>query len=310
MRHLLTILIIFILSCGTSMAQSEQDSSNFTPQYRKGVMYTINTSIGTKHSGFVVDETKDYIVLENRNTHEKIEINKSQIVVTSAKKNKTNYSQDILGDNEFASKYMLSGSAFLFEEGTSVSNNHWLFLQDLDYALSENWAVSVHSFLFYPLAFGVKYAYKINDYNHIGFSANAMGNVIITTNLSSMFWGYTIGGKYTHGTSNKNLTISAGLLSLNSNLIDPGASKPYFNIPYLNGAYSKRFNEKFAFIGEAWLFPETLAALGGAGFKYLHSNRIAWTFGCYTNIVSDKNTLKLDLKTLPIPYLSFSRKFN
>ncbi len=310
MRTYLSIFFILILFGSKGFAQTENDSASFTPQYKKGIMYTINTSIGTKHSGFVVEETKDYIVLENRNTHEKIEINKSQIVLTASKNKNKNYAQDILGENEHASNYMLSNTAFLFEEGSSVSNNHWIFLQNIDYALSENWAVSVSSFIFYPLAFGLKYSYKINEYNHIGFSTNAMGNVIISTNLRSMFWGYTAAAKYTYGSDNKNLTISAGLLALNSDLIDPGTTTRFINIPFLSGAYCKRVNEKFVLLGETWLFPQTLAALAGAGFKYLHSNRIAWTFGCYTNIVSEKNALKIDTKSIPIPYISFSRKFN
>lgn len=311
MKNIVYIICIFLSSLG-GFAQSQKDSSNFTPIYKHGVFYTIKTTIGTTHTGYVVEETKEYIVLENRNTHEKIEINKSQIVVTNSKKLNNKFHEDIFGENEHASNYMLSGSAFLFKEGSSTANSHWLLLQDMDYAITENWALSVSSFLFYPISVGTKCSFRINDLNYFGFSVNAMGNILSSGGSTPSFWGYTAFGKYTHGNSNKNLSLSFGLISLNSDLFSLSVSPPskFINLPFVSAAYCNRFSEKFAFNAELWVFPVSELALVGAGFKYLHSDRIAWTFGCFTNIVSVNNTLKLDLKTMPIPYLGLSRKFN
>lgn len=309
MRSILCLIFLIGIAFN-SKSQNHSDTAEFKPKYKRGVLYTIQTTIDTKHTGYIVEETKDYIVIENRNTHEKTEINKSQIVVTNAKKQNNRYSEDIFGENEHATNYMLSGSALLFEEGQSISNNPYLIIQNIDYAFSENWAVSATTFFFYPLAIGAKCAFKINELNYFGFSANVMGNIFSTAASPAVFGGYSALGRFTHGNSNKNFTISSGIISLNSEFIGISSPTPFINIPFIAGAYCNRFSKRFAFNAEAWAFPQAMFALVGAGFKYVNNERIAWTFGCYTNLVSVNNTLKLDLKSLPIPYIGYTRKFN
>ncbi len=304
------VILFFILTAHLAViSQTGKDTATFVPQYRHGVLYTIETSIGTKHTGFIVEETKDYIVIENRNNFEKVEINKSQIIDNKQKKQNTRYTEEIFGDNEHAANYMFSGTAFLFSEGESYSNTHYLIYQNMDYALTDHWAITVGSLLFYPVSIGTKCNFKINDYNYYGFSVNALGNIFAGSSGAQFFWGYNAMAKFTHGTGNKNFTISSGLLAINAMMIDPSSSQYFFNIPFVSGAYCNRFTEKFAFNGEVWLFPQTMVALAGAGFKYLHSNRIAWTFGCYTNVISENNKLKLNTNTIPIPYIAYARKF-
>ncbi|MEI6020410.1 MAG: hypothetical protein WCR21_04715 [Bacteroidota bacterium] len=307
-KHLVTLFLLLVFQL-TLSSQVSNDTAAFVPQYRHGVLYTIETSIGTKHTGFIVLETKDYIVIENRNNFEKVEINKSQIIDNKQKKQNTPYTEEIFGDNDHAANYMFSGSAFLFEEGDSYSNTHYLIYQNMDYALTDHWAISVGSLLFYPISIGIKCNFKINDYNYYGFSANAVGNIFAGRSGAQPFWGYNALAKFTHGTSNKNFTISSGILAINALMIDPSSTQFFFNIPFVSGAYCNRFTEKFALNTEVWLFPQTMVALAGAGFKYLHSNRIAWTFGCYTNVISDKNQLKLNTTSIPIPYIAYARKF-
>ena len=304
-------LIFLMFACIHVFSQTNDDTSTFVPMYRHGVIYTIETTIGTKHTGFIVSETKDYVVIENRRTFEKTEINKNQIIQTNKSKTKQGHyeQKDILGDNNHASQYMVAGSAFLFKEGNTYSTNHYFLFQQADYALNSNWALTFNSFVFYPLGIGIKYSVKINDGNYFGFSTGVLGNLFRSKTSGPAFWAYHAQLRFTHGTDNKNFSVSAGVLSINATILDPSASFSLVSIPFVSGAYANRFSEKFVFNAEAWLFPISMVALAGAGFKYLSTDRIAWTFGCYTNVVSDHNTLKLDLKSIPIPYLGFSRRF-
>jgi RNase P/RNase MRP subunit p29 len=303
---------LFLVLSIASYAQQGSDTATFVPQYRHGVLYTIETTVGTKHSGFVVDETKDLVVIENRVTRQKTEINKSQIIQTNKSRanKKSRYEEkDILGDNYHAGQYMVSGSAFLFREGDIYSTTHYFLMQQADFSISSNWAVTINSLWFYPLGVGFKYAYKIDDLNYFGFTTGAFGKIFRSGSSPPTFWAYHAQLHFTHGTENKNFSLSAGILPVNLQMLDPSSSFSIIAIPFAGAAYANRFSEKFVFNGEAWLFPLSMVALAGAGVKYLPTERIAWTFGCYTNVVSERNTLKLDTKSIPIPYFAYARRF-
>jgi len=53
-----------------------------------------------------------------------------------------------------------------------------------------------------------------------------------------------------------------------------------------------------------------MSLIGGLGIKLVGDERYSWTFGCYSFIDNTDNTFKLNLKTVPIPYIGIGRKFN
>ena len=307
MKKSVYIFLLFLFSTAAH-AQSPGDSATFEPQYKRGINYTLKTRNGEIFSGFVKNETKDYVTLENRITHETIELKKSEIIRINHAKDYDS-SVELLGENPHAKSYMFLSSAFEFEENKASTNSHWLLLENIDYAFTDNWAISLNTLAFYPVTIGIKCAYQISDNNYLGANIFGIGD-ITSGSSSSLLFGYGAQAKFTKGSSNKNITLSGGVLGLNAELFYVSPGSPFVNLVFLSGAYCKRFSKNVAFNLEGWYLPEVKTGLGGIGFKFIGDETTCWTVGCYALTNNYDNSLKLNLKTLPIPYFGVSRKFN
>ncbi len=299
-----------MVSLQNVFSQNNDDTTRFIPKYRPGINYTFKTNVGTVHQGYVVDETINYITVESRKTGEKIELKKNEIVSSRSLSTREGYENDILGNNPHARNYLLTNSAFLFEEGKGTSTSHWFLFENIDYALTDNWAICVNSLAFYPFSIGVKCAFKIAEVDYVGANVFGIANVLSGNTGGSLLWGYGAFGKYTHGSSNRNFTFSGGILGLNSDIFSTVSTSPFVNLLFTSASYCNRFTKKGALNLEGWYFPQTLTLMGGIGFKLLADERNCWSFGCYTFFDNSNNNVRLNLKTVPIPYLGISRKFN
>lgn len=306
MQKTIYIFFLFLVSAAC-YGQVPADSSAFVPQYKHGIHYTIKMRQGDVYSGFVKEETKDFVVLENRMTRETVELRKSEIIRIN-KPGGRGEASDILGENYHAKNYLFLGSALLFEEGKATTNSHWLLLENIDYAFTDNWAITLNTLAFYPVTLGAKCVYEVSNGNYLG--ANIFGIGDITSGSGSLLFGYGAQGKFTRGTSNKNLTVSAGVIGLNSDLFYTSTTNPFVNLAFVSGAYCSRFSKKVALNLEGWYIPEANIGLGGIGFKFVDDEITCWTVGCYALLNSYDNSLRLNLKTLPIPYFGVSKKFN
>jgi len=300
--------ILFIFLSEVLFSQAPADSLDFKPVYRHGIHYTFKMRNGDIYSGYVKDESRDFVVLENRMTHETVEIRKSEIIVRGQPKSR-NPENEILGENYHAKNYMLLSSAFLFDAKKASTNSHWLILENIEYAFSEHWAISLNTLAFYPISIGAKCNYQIGEDNYVGASVFVVGD-ILSGGGSSLLFGYGAQAKFTKGISNKNFTLSGGLLGLNSELFYTSSASPFLNMPFVSAAYCNRFSKSIALNFEGWYLPDLNAGLAGVGIKFVGDESICWTLGCYALLNGADNTLKVNLKTLPIPYFGVARKFN
>ena len=304
-RFIYIAIVLFTSLAG--LAQTPADSTAFKPQFKHGINYTVKTRGGEMFTGFVKDETKDFVVFENRMTRETVELRKTEIIRISQPQGR-DLTNEIMGENLHAKNYLFLSTAFLHEEGKASTNSHWLLLETIDYAFSDNWAISLNTLAFYPITLGVKFCYQLNDDNYIG--ANVFGVGDITSGSGSLLFGYGAQGKFTKGSSNKNFTLSGGVLGLSSQLFYTSAKNPFVNIAFISGAYCNRFSKRVALNLEGWYLPDLNAGLGGIGFKFIGDEITCWTIGCYTLMNNYDNSLRLNLKTVPIPYFGVSKRFN
>ncbi|MES2680371.1 MAG: hypothetical protein V4635_10820 [Bacteroidota bacterium] len=285
---------------------AQDDPSDFIPQYRRAVMYNITTGFDISYTGFIVKETETYIVIEDRRTHEIWEIKKAEIREARVFSSRQSYST-LLGENYHAGNYLFATSAFLFQGESIRSNYHWFLLENLEYGITENWAICASSLAFYPMSVGVKCAFEIDETNYIGGHLFGMGNVLGTDNL---FLGYGGLVKFTRGSSNHNFTLSAGTLGINSDILFTTPQRlPFYNLYFSNVGYCSRLNEHVALNLEGWYFPQAQLGLAGAGIKLVKNEESCWTFGCYSVLNLLNNNVSLNFKALPIPYLGMSQKF-
>jgi hypothetical protein len=323
------ILLVFMCVCAKLWSQNEpdtllrnkdseapvvdtvlknNDTTTFKFNYKHGIKYVIKTKSGQAFIGFIVGETIDFLNVENRTLHESYELRKSEIVSIKLFSDRKSYEADVLGENYHAQNYLLASSAFLFDEGKVNSHNHWFLLENLDYAFTKNWAITVNSLAFYPISLGVKFAYQIGDINYLGGGVFGFGN-IWPSNAGLALWGYGAFGKFTRGTSNRNFTIASGLLGLNSDFFYTQSRMPYTNVLFTNAAYCSRISSRVALNLEAWWFPKTQTGFCGFGFKFVKYNSSCWSFGCYGILNNFNNKVTLNLKTIPVPYFGLTQKF-
>jgi hypothetical protein len=285
---------------------ARDDPGDFTPQYRRGVMYSISAGFGMIYTGFVVKETETYVVIEDRSTHEIWEVKKAEIKEARVFSSRQSYST-LPAENYHAGNYMFATSAFLFERESITSNYHWFLLENLEYGITENWAVCAGSLAFYPVSLGVKCAFEIDETNYIGGHLFGMGNIAGTDNL---FLGYGGIAKFTRGSSNHNFTLSGGMLGINSDVLYTSPQPvPFYNLYFSNVSYCTRLNEHVAMNLEGWYFPQAQLGLAGIGIKLVKNEESCWTFGCYGVLNLLNNNVSLNFKALPIPYLGMSQKF-
>lgn len=280
----------------------------FKPRYRHGIHYTFKMRNGEIYSGYVKEETKDFVTIENRMTHETVELRKSEIVIRNQRK-ATDETTDFIGENPHARNYMLMNSALLFEESKASTNSHWLLLENLEYSFTKNWAANINTLAFYPFTIGIKCAFKVGENNYVGGNAFAIGD-IFSGSSSSLLFGYGAQARVTRGTSNKNFTFAGGIFGMKSELFNISTTSAYVNMPFVSAAYCNRLSKNIALNFEGWYLPDLSSGLAGAGIKFVGDPSYCWTLGCYALMNGYNNTVRLNLKTLPIPYFGVSRKFN
>lgn len=308
MKKLLAFSLLF-LTAFVLRAQNDE-AGGFAPQYKKGVRYVVKTTAGTAHNGYVVNETKEAITLENRNLHEKIDIRKSEILSAKAMPDRKAYENDVLGENKHADCYFFASSALELEPGKIYSRNHWLLLQNADYAITQNWALSTHAIAFYPVSIGVKTGYRVSDRGYVGGSFYTMGNILNSNPGNPSLFGFSLMGRYTQGNTNRNFTAGAGVLALNTALFgQQGTPSVILPLPFLNLAFCNRFTSNLVFVTEGWYFPQVQTLLGMAGVKLINNENYAWTFGVLSFVNNFDKGIKLNLSSLPIPYIGINRRF-
>jgi len=286
------------------------DPLPYKPKYRRGIVYITKTNSGGIYTGFVVSENETELVLENRHSHEIANINQREIKSMTPLSIRDDLAR-IVGENHHARRYMFASSAFLFEPGKINSTYHLFILADADYAITENWAVSAQSIAFYPISIGVKSAFKLDENNYVGGGIFGFGNVS-NSNNDDFFLGYGGIVKYTSGSSNRNFTIAGGVLALKSDVLfssSPVNGAQFLNLFFSNLAYCSRLSERVVLNLEGWYFPEAALGIAGVGIKLVKREESCWTFGCYTFVNLESNTVTINFKVLPIPYIGLSQKF-
>jgi hypothetical protein len=305
------ILFFLVIICCDLAAIAQPDSTVLSPTvYRHGVPYIFVMNNGERYSGFIVEETAEYITIRDRETREENELRKSEITRSGRVSDTRSYNELMLGTNDHKRDYLLSSSAFLFEPSTFTSKGHWFIMEEMDYAFSENLALSVNSIMFYPMTLGLKCAFRLSGENYIGANVTGIANVSAYTDGSSMFIGYMGLMRFTHGNDNRNFTASGGILGLRSNLLFQYPTEAFINVPFTSFAFCNRFAPQWAVNIEGWYLPAIESGMGGIGFKFFSDETTCWNFGCYTLVHRYNNAMQFNLRTLPIPYLGLSRRFS
>lgn len=306
-KHIL--ITSFSLIARVCFSQTPEDSVFYQKQYKPDVRYTLKTKEGTTQTGFIISETRDSIILDKDISHEKLALSKKSLEKINPVKTIAPAIRPAMSENPHAMNYLLSNSAFLFDEQRAATNSHWLLIENLNYAFTENWAIYLNTLAFYPVTLGVKCAFQLDNISYVGGHAFVIGNTT-SDNNASLFWGYGALAKYTRGTSNKNFTISGGLLGINSEIFYTNPSTPFVNTGFVSAAYCNRFREGIALNLEGWFFPLFNSGIAGAGIKFVGNEYVCWSLGCYAFMNGYENTIQLNFKTLPVPYFGVARRFN
>jgi hypothetical protein len=308
MKKIALYYIFFMTICFT-LCKAQTDTA-YIPKYSKDVMYEIITNTDLKYRGYIVEEKSYGISIKNPRTNVKTYLYNSEIhsIVAITNVNRSKKKLELFEENEHTDYYMLGSSAFLFEKETITTTYHWGALENISFPISENWAVTASTLFFYPYSLGVKCAFKLSENSYLGGNVFGMGNVL-SQKQDEYFWGYGAKVHYTQGTSNNNFTVSGGVLGLNSKLFTNTTNQALFNLYFLNFSYCNRFSRLFALNAEAWYFPESQSGFGGLGLKLVNDKYYSWTFGCYTALNNFNNSFKINVKTIPIPYIGYSQKF-
>lgn len=285
-------------------AQENADSANFIPKYRKGLKYEIKTTQNILH-GFLVRETYNSVVMEEKRGEQTYEILKNSIISMRPVSDRRVLKEDLLGSNYHAHTYLFSASSIVFDEPLSYVNYQWLLIENINYGLTQNWSVTVNTLFLYPVSLGVKCNYEISPNTYAG------GNVFVVGNVSdrvspALFFGYGASARITRGTENNNFSFSGGVVGLNPDLFQLPNGAGFINLPYGSFAFANRFHQRWSFCLEAWMFPFANTGLAGGGFKFLKSDATSWTFGCYTYVNTANNQITPNLRALPIPYIGFT----
>jgi hypothetical protein len=300
MNRFLTAILLII----SAAIHAQQDSTYFIPKYKKGRVYTVVTSVGTKYSGFLRDETKDYIVIEERKTGTTHELRKDQIVSMRAESDSRVY-KSLLGEYYFADNYMLSGSSIMYDKPDISTRYHWFFLDNINIKIDKHWDVSVNTLAIYPTSLGFRYACQLAPDTYLGFSGSFVGNVSHQY-VSNYFLGYIGAARISRGNPDRHFSISAGILGVNSEILNMQTKYQFVNIPFGSLAVSQRMSENWTLCGEGFYFPQVQAGFAGIGAKLTNGEHTAWTFGCYTYVSLLNNQFRAGQKIVPIPYISYA----
>jgi hypothetical protein len=298
LKKLFYILIFFLVN--TCLYSQVQDSVYYGAHYRKGLKYVVKTTQNTV-TGFLIRETAETVVIEDRSTNHIYEIKKSTIISMKPFSDKRVLKDDVFGENRHAHTYMFSSSSLVPEEAQSYVNYQWFLCENINYGLSRNWQITVNTIFLYPVSIGAKCAYEVGPNTYLGANVFAVGNM--SSKISSpLFFGYGACGRFTQGTPNNNFSVSGGVVGLNPEVVgrSPGG---VLNLPYANVSYASRFHARWSLCLEGWYFPQIEVGFGGIGFKFLKSAETAWTLGCFTYVNTRNNQVTPNLKALPIPFI-------
>lgn len=291
-------------------SQVAQDSVFFKRQFRTGQNYSVLTSQGMMYTGYVFDESLEFVTLKDRATLEKHEIRKTAIVKTTILKEAQAFSELLSFEkNPQPRYYMLSENALLFDENSLYMNSHWLLMEKFDYAFTKNIDICMSTLAFYPYSLGLKGAFQLQKNDYIGGSIFGVGDVT-SKEQSTRFLGYGALARYTKGNENRNVNLSAGLVGINNNFFAMYRARPYVNMMVLNAGLCNRFRETLAFNAEAWYLPALNIGLGGIALKFMSDEYNCWTLGCFALLNGNNDGIKLNVKSLPLPYFGVSRRFN
>ncbi len=300
------LLPVFLLLQICLAAQADSLKLKHGRHYR----FTLND--GSEHKGFVVEESADYLTIESRPDLKRTEIRKSTIVKVEVVSTSESLREDVLGTNPHPENYMLFSPALPFEPQQLSSTGHWLILENIQYAFNENWAINATALTFYPCAIGVKNTFKVNRNTYVGASANAFawlgGN-----DGSSNLLGFLLQAKLTQGNSNRNFTAGAGLIGLNSALFGLNLSgNTFIQTPILSMGFCNRFASRWSLVLDGHMLPEEMLMIGGAGLKFLNDEKRCWSFGFYSFLRDPQSQILAGNRSfsLPLPYLSYARKFD
>lgn len=307
MHKVLYIITLFLFV--TTICSAQQDTL-FKPKYSDKILYEIQTNSGLKYKGYIVEEKSYGIILKNPKTGISTYFYNSEIYSVKPFVSKQSHKADmaLFDENSHTDSYMISTSSFLFEQGKITSTYHWGFIDNITFPVNENWAITANTIFIYPYSLGLKCAYKVSENSYIGGSLFGMFNLGSKT-PSENFIGYCSKVNYTQGTSNNNFTVAGGVLGLNANLFTLKSQAPFLNLYFGNFSFCSRFSKLFAFVGEAWYFPQAESGFAGIGLKLVNNQYNCWTFGCYGILNNLSTGLKVDVKAIPIPYIGYSQSF-
>lgn len=306
-----TCAIICVLLFGLFFtARSQNDSLSFRPQFRIGQNYSIFTNQGNVYTGYVFDESAEFVIIQNRLTHERNEIRKSTIVEAKRLREAPEMAAALPYSRHPQPRYyILSENALLFEPNTLCMNSHWLLLEKFDYAFNQNLDICMSTLAFYPYSLGLKTAFQLQKNDYVGGSVFGVGD-IASSNKGSWFFGYGALARYTKGNENRSINLAGGFVGLNSDLLSFYSTRRLTHMLLLNAGLSTRFRETLAFTSEVWYLPALNLGLGGIAIKFISDEYNCWTLGCFAFINGNNDGIKINLKSLPLPYFGVSRKFN
>jgi hypothetical protein len=248
----------------------------------------------------------------------------------------------------YAGRYLFAPSAFGIDKGVNSYTNYDIFLQDIQFGLSDRFSLGVGTTIFFiPLYFMPTYTYQINDK-----SAFAVGDLLMFSPYSDLsFFGNLFYGMYTRGSMDNNFSVGVGLWTTTNNSMTQKTVSPAFNISaqlqisenvyFITENYWFQMNiEESAhyeyqiddpscdecywieFIEEHFNQRETIVG-GLSGFRYIGKKytRNSWQFGLvyiffiHDNEIPNKykqpewTTFDNDMNYIFLPIISYSRKF-
>ncbi len=311
------LILIFLSLCFfNGKAQDTLSNGPFTPQFELGKYYQISMVYGSEYRGEVVEETKLAFVLLDKRSNLRHRLYKSDIKEVKPINAQIKNNIARFDDDYYSNYYMLVENALPYEEGSVSATCHY-FIENVNYALSENWCLSMNVLLFLPSSIGVKCSYEIQK--DLYFGANIYVWALPTNNTVGA---YSIplmgaGARVTKGDNNTNFTLGAGVMAIKNFDQVHTAMQQYDYTPvyYLNFAYTSRFAKHAAWNIENFLFPQAFSNprgsvnlnLTGLSLKWIRNENIQWNFGCYGMYLGDLTKLNTNSKIIPIPYLSYTQ---
>ena len=309
--------ILFIVSILCTINCKAQDTLvAFTPQFELGKYYQITSIYDTEYKGEVVEETSKDIVILDRKSNMKHRLHKNEIKMIKPINASIKNNIGRFDDDYYTNYYMLVENALPYESGSINATTHY-FIENINYALSENWSVSMNVLLFLPASIGVKCSYEISK--DLYFGANVYMWALPADNTMGV---YSIplvgaGARITKGDNNTNFTIGAGAVAVKNfdQVNTPVQKLDYTPVYYLNFAYANRFAKHAALNIENFLFPQAFSNprgsinlnLTGVSIKWIRNEDTQWNFGCYGMYLGDLTKLNTNSQIIPIPYISYSQ---